>query len=83
MEQQRRGLFTKLTGRLASSAPKLYEVFCLGLGNRPIFSAFEDGRRQEREACAKLCESEDVAPSDDAVGVQMIIAAKIRARSNI
>jgi hypothetical protein len=34
----------------------------------------------EREACAKVCEDEDVAPTDDAVGVQQCIAAAIRAR---
>lgn len=38
---------------------------------------------KEREACAKACESEDVAPSDDAIGVQEVIAAKIRMRSNV
>jgi len=35
----------------------------------------------EREACARVCEDEDVAPTDDAVGVQQCIAAAIRARS--
>ena len=34
----------------------------------------------EREACAKVCEDEDVAPTDDAIGVQQCIAAAIRAR---
>ena len=36
---------------------------------------------QEREACAKVCEAEDVAPTDDAVGVQSCIADAIRARA--
>jgi hypothetical protein len=35
----------------------------------------------EREACAKACEDEDVAPTDDAIGVQRCIADAIRARS--
>lgn len=35
---------------------------------------------EEREACAKVCEDEDVAQTDDAVGVQQCIAAAIRAR---
>lgn len=34
----------------------------------------------EREACAKLCEDEDVASTDDAIGVQLCIAESIRAR---
>ena len=38
------------------------------------------GAAAEREACAKVCEDEDVAPTDDAVGVQQCIAAAIRAR---
>ena len=37
-------------------------------------------KAEEREACAKVCEDEDVAPTDDAVGVQQCIAAAIRAR---
>lgn len=32
----------------------------------------------ERERCAKIVEAEDVAPTDDAVGVQQCIAASIR-----
>jgi hypothetical protein len=35
----------------------------------------------EREACAKVCDDEDVAPTDDPVGVQWCIAKSIRARS--
>ena len=34
----------------------------------------------EREACAKVCEDEDVAPTDDPIGVQWCIAKSIRAR---
>ena len=34
----------------------------------------------EREACAKVCEDEDVASTDDAIGVQLCIAESIRAR---
>ena len=34
----------------------------------------------EREACAKVVEDEDVAPTDDAVGVQWCIAKAICAR---
>ena len=43
-------------------------------------SAMKTGAENEREACAKVCEDEDVAPTDDAVGVQQCIAAAIRAR---
>ena len=43
-------------------------------------AAFAAGAAAEREACAKVCEDEDVAPTDDAVGVQQCIAAAIRAR---
>ena len=42
--------------------------------------AWIQGAAAEREACAKVCEDEDVAPTDDAVGVQQCIAAAIRAR---
>ena len=52
-EQQRRGLFTKLTGKLASVEGGMYRGFCAGIGNSPIFEAFEEGQKQEREACAK------------------------------
>lgn len=34
----------------------------------------------ENEACAKVCEDEDVASTDDAIGVQLCIAESIRAR---
>lgn len=44
--------------------------------------AWSNGKYVEREACAKVCEDEDVAPTDDAVGVQQCIAASIRARGN-
>lgn len=37
----------------------------------------------EREACAKVCEDEDVASTDDAIGVQLCIAESIRARKSI
>lgn len=37
-------------------------------------------KAEEREVCARVCEDEDVAPTDDAVGVQQCIAAAIRAR---
>jgi len=36
---------------------------------------------KERERCAKVCEAEDVASTDDAIGVQQCIAAAIRAGS--
>ena len=42
--------------------------------------AWIQGAAAEREGCAKVCEDEDVAPTDDAVGVQQCIAAAIRAR---
>ena len=42
--------------------------------------AWIQGAAAEREACAKVCEDEDVAPTDDAVGVQQCIAAAILAR---
>lgn len=34
----------------------------------------------ENKACAKVCEDEDVASTDDAIGVQLCIAESIRAR---
>ena len=37
----------------------------------------------ERTACAKVCEDEDVASTDDAIGVQLCIAESIRARKSI
>lgn len=37
----------------------------------------------EIEACAKVCEDEDVASTDDAIGVQLCIAESIRARKSI
>jgi hypothetical protein len=42
------------------------------------FVGWQFGRIQERERCAKVVEAEDVAPTDDAVGVQQCIAASIR-----
>lgn len=35
-------------------------------------------RADEREQCALICEEEDVASTDDPVGVQQCIAASIR-----
>jgi hypothetical protein len=35
--------------------------------------------KNEREACAKVCDNEDVSPTDDPLGVQRCIAAAIRA----
>jgi len=46
-------------------------------------AAYAAGAAAEREACAKVCEDEDVAPTDDAVGVQQCIAAAIRARGQV
>jgi hypothetical protein len=37
-------------------------------------------RADEREACAKVCEDEDVAPTDDPIGIQWCIAKSIRSR---
>jgi len=54
-EQQRRGLFTKLTGKLASVEGGMYRGFCAGIGNVPVFEAFETGKKQEREACKEAC----------------------------
>lgn len=44
--------------------------------------AWLESAAAEREACAKVCEDEDVAPTDNAVGVQQCIAAAIRARGD-
>jgi hypothetical protein len=49
VEQRRRGIFTKLTGKLASMEPQLYKMFCLGTRGDVVFKAFEEGRKQERE----------------------------------
>lgn len=40
--------------------------------------AYAEGVAQERERCAKKAEDEDVAPTDDPIGVQQCIAASIR-----
>ena len=64
---------------VATDIPKTIEDYQIALK-----AAFEGGKAYgaavEREACAKVCEDEDVAPTDDAVGVQQCIAAAIRAR---
>jgi len=58
-------------------------------GNGELFDAMQVAflarfealaRADEREACAKVCDDEDVAPTDDPVGVQWCIAKSIRSR---
>lgn len=48
--------------------------------DHPAYLAAQEAWEAAHEACAKVCEDEDVAPTDDAVGVQQCIAAAIRAR---
>ena len=56
----------------------LYEHWRCNLESMTRFAALVASA--EREACAKVCEDEDVASTDDAIGVQLCIAESIRAR---
>ena len=55
--------------------------FGLDNGSLERFAALV--RADEREACAKVCEDEDVASTDDGIGVQLCIAESIRARGQV
>jgi hypothetical protein len=70
------------TGKLVftGNAEESANVFIDFIARR-FEARLEQERQAEREACAKVVEDEDVAPTDDAVGVQQCIAAAIRARS--
>ena len=51
-----------------------------GLSQSPLYdqAALDAAVAAERERCAKVAEAEDVAPTDDALGVQQCIASSIR-----
>ena len=78
-EQERRALYFRLTGKLASSNFRLYEKFCMG---------FDEGVAAEREACAQVCDERSAyyrAGDDDRLDSRRAIAcgacaAAIRAR---
>jgi hypothetical protein len=57
------------------NAPHNADINIVGLNK-----VLDDLVSAEREACAKVCEDEDVAPTDDPIGVQWCIAKSIRAR---
>ena len=51
-EQERRALFFKVTGQVYSmTSMGIYSSFCKGLE-----AGYEAGRKDENEACAKVCE---------------------------
>jgi hypothetical protein len=84
-EQMRRGLFTKLTGKLASVEGGMYRGFCAGIGNSPVFEAFEAGQKQEREQCAEIADeySRSMVLGNAEQATAEAIGKTIRMRSNV